>query len=48
MKRVAAGTHFPTTWLSNLRTAQTIEPTTCWTAEGRRFAMFFRSLYYAI
>ena len=32
MKRVAAGAHRPTPRLFSLRNAQTIEPTTDWTA----------------
>ena len=32
MKRVAAGAHLPTPWFLCLRNAQTIEPTTAWTA----------------
>ena len=32
MKRVAAGAHLPTPGIRNLRNAQTIEPTTAWTA----------------
>ena len=33
MKRVTAGAHRPTSWLFlSLRNAQTIEPTTAWTA----------------
>ena len=32
MKRVAAGAHLPDLWLLSLRNAQTIEPTTAWTA----------------